>query len=514
MARSRWIRSGLPLLGVSASLLTAAAPGRALETIVLQLPLVQTTFTVKVGELRDPARLMAGNSDLAELDKASNGAIGRQMTSLFSRPLPVQTTAVARNLVGTPMLDQVLLLLSSLGEIDGMQGQQPDGQLIEQALNKAAAAPGGLTLVDALEALPGQTVTVNLQALVAAIDRLMQQQSQGLTLVKQGPAATGSPSLAAAGPNPTVRTEQSLTVAHRAVPLPVVVIAPGRGGNGRLVAISHGLWDSPSSFEGWGRHLASHGYTVVLPRHPDSDRKQQQAMFAGKSPPPTPQELLLRPKDVSAAIDAAGDGRLTLPAPVRTEAVAALGQSWGATTVLQLGGARTTAARLQRHCLNPKDPRRNLSWVLQCNFLNSANQGSIADPRVKAVVAVSPMLSLLFEPSTSLQMNAQALVVSGSRDWVVPSGPEALRPLQMARAAGGSGHRLVMAGGGDHFNLGSTYEDGGGPLRALLLSWVQAGLQAPTAAPGPGGSWLPATGWGDATLPLIDVSDRLSGLRF
>ncbi len=27
---------------------------------------------------------------------------------------------------------------------------------------------------------------------------------------------------------------------------------------GRLVVISHGLWDDPVNFEGWGAHLASH----------------------------------------------------------------------------------------------------------------------------------------------------------------------------------------------------------------------------------------------------------------
>lgn len=52
--------------------------------------------------------------------------------------------------------------------------------------------------------------------------------------------------------------------------------------------ISHGLWDSPASFEGWARHLASHGYTVLLPYHPGSDQSQQQAMLSGKVPPPVP----------------------------------------------------------------------------------------------------------------------------------------------------------------------------------------------------------------------------------
>ena len=68
--------------------------------------------------------------------------------------------------------------------------------------------------------------------------------------------------------------------------------------------ISHGLWDDPESFEGWGEVLAAHGYTVLLPDHPGSDFNQQKAMLAGDAPPPGPEELRLRPLDVSALLDA------------------------------------------------------------------------------------------------------------------------------------------------------------------------------------------------------------------
>ncbi len=48
----------------------------------------------------------------------------------------------------------------------------------------------------------------------------------------------------------------------------MVVILPPDHPSRRLVTISHGLGDGPESFSGWGRHLASHGCTVRLPRHP------------------------------------------------------------------------------------------------------------------------------------------------------------------------------------------------------------------------------------------------------
>jgi predicted dienelactone hydrolase len=117
-------------------------------------------------------------------------------------------------------------------------------------------------------------------------------------------------------------------------------------------------------------------------------------------------------------------------------------------------------------------------------------------------------MSLLFNTGAGRAMNARVLLVSGSRDWVVPALPEAITPMQVNARAGGGGHRLVLAQGGDHFNLGSTYAEEGGALRGLLLAWVNGAFTAgAAAAPGPNApELLPASGWGDAAMPLVVVS--------
>ena len=111
-----------------------------------------------------------------------------------------------------------------------------------------------------------------------------------------------------------------------------------------------------------GRHLASHGYTVLLPRHPGSDRSQQQAMLSGQMPPPSPDGLKLRPMDMSAVIDAAAAGSLALPAGLRTDSVVAMGQSYGATTVLQLAGGRGVYV-LDGHRLSVRSVSRSLEFL-------------------------------------------------------------------------------------------------------------------------------------------------------
>ncbi|MEA5391170.1 alpha/beta hydrolase [Cyanobium gracile UHCC 0139] len=498
------------LLGGGA--LLTAAPAWALEEIQLSLPLVETPFTIQVRELRDQRSLLSGNSDLAELDRATDGAIGRRLVEAFQTPLPLPVKAFAQQSVGSPLVNQVLLLLSSLVVVEGVSQPMDSSQLA--ASLATSHAKGQLNLLDVLEALPGKSASVDLQQVVFAIDRLTTQQRQGSALATTLPAAGIDPALAQAGSLAVKRQELAIPVKHRPEPLQVVTIQPETGANGRLVLISHGLWDDPESFEGWGRHLASHGYTVLLPRHPGSDKSQQQAMLSGKMPPPSPEDLRLRPMDMTSAIDAAAAGSLGLPAGLRTDTVVAMGQSYGATTVLQLAGARPSAALLKRFCGDVRNPARNVSWVLQCSFITSADQAGLADPRVRAVVAVSPPMSLLFDQGSARAMNGRVLLVSGSRDWVVPSGPEALRPMAGEARNVGGGHRLVLARDGDHFNLRSHFENGGGALRGLLLAWTDGAFAAgAAAAPGPSAPpLLPPDGWGDTEFPLVDITTTLRSL--
>ena len=127
----------------------------------------------------------------------------------------------------------------------------------------------------------------------------------------------------------------------------------------------------------------------------------------------------------------------------------------------------------------------------------------LADSRVKAVVAVSPPLRLLFEPSSADRLEAKLLLVSGSRDWVVPSVPEAIRPMSETGAAE-KGHRLVLVDGADHFSLRSFRGEAEPALMGpLMLGWLNEQLQVP------GSPRFSQGGWGDEQIQMVDVSERL-----
>lgn len=129
-------------------------PARALEEVVVELPLVDSTMTVRLSELRSPEALLEGNSQLAELDRASEGRVGKALVALLNHRLPLAVTKAASASVGSPLLEQGLLFVSSFGTVEG---RTPDlsGETLEQTLRRAmAAAPDGQpTLLQVMKAI-------------------------------------------------------------------------------------------------------------------------------------------------------------------------------------------------------------------------------------------------------------------------------------------------------------------------------------------------------------------------
>lgn len=483
----------------------AGAPAAAVEVLELRLPLSGSNLVVRLEELTSAEDLLAGSSDLAELDRATDGLIGPKVLQLFNHPIQLPP-GVARGLegsVGSPLLHEALLATTALVRVDGL-ATDLSGETLSRALS-LSEREGSVTLLSLLRAMPGTRASIDLQRALFVLDRLQSQQLPARELLAVRRAVAANPAWNAPGPIPVQRRALQLSVAHRQHPLRGVALLPQGASARGLVVISHGLWDAPMNFEGWGLHLASHGYAVLLPEHPGSDQAQQAAMLSGAIAPPEPEELGLRPMDVSALLDAAATDRLGLGS-LPAERAVVLGHSWGAITALQLAGLKPSDRRLERRCGDLNDPEANLSWVLQCSFLRAANQAALGDDRVLGVVAVSPPLRLLFDQGASQGMTGRALVVSGSKDWVVPFGPEALTPFQAQPQ--NHGHQLVLADGGTHFNLRPGPGSDPAVLRALMLAWVQT-VQAAgeSARPSPGAPpLLPSSGWGDPGRPLVDVT--------
>lgn len=490
----------------SLSLTLLAAPAVALERLVLRMPFLETSITINLGEVDSAAQLIRSSPDLEDLQSASGGQLLSLLETIFLAPLPMETRLFLEGSSGQPLLEQALLSAASLVKLEGVD-LPPDGRTLTDSLIRAERN-GQANVLGFLREMPGQEASVDLSQLATMANRLMTNMQEGAALAEAGPAVTASSSLQTKPLQGWIRSELTLPVSHRTEPLRLLLLAPKSSPNGRLVVISHGLWDDPESFEGWGEFLAAAGYTVLMPDHPGSDFTQQKAMLAGDRPPPGPEELRLRPRDVSALLNAVESGELLPGQSLNTQSVAVIGHSWGATTSLQLAGGAPVERKLASRCSDLSDPERNISWVLQCSWLSGIEQAAVSDSRVKAVVAVSPPLRLLFDPGSASRLSAKVLLVSGTRDWVVPSGPEALAPMRTSGAVR-DGHRLVLVKGADHFSLRSFRdEEQPATVAPMILAWVNE--QLGVEGSGPLGSLRFSTGgWGDRTMPLIDISDAL-----
>ena len=276
-------------LALGLSLLAAATPAAAVETLYLQGPLGLQRLSVNLQELSSPEALWSGSSDLAELNRATDGRLGRSLQTLLTTPLPLPVQLGLDN----PMARQVEMLVQSLVEPSERQWQLPVVQAGASLpwLRQAAASGEPITLLTLLRVLPGDELTIRLDRALPALRKMtIQNAALDQQLLAQTPLPAAPAAELARGPRAVVRR-----VVVLANGLELTVVRPVGAPELPTVLISHGLWDAPLSFLGWAEHLASHGAVVVLPRHSGSDTRQQTSMLAGRSAPPKPEALLRRP---------------------------------------------------------------------------------------------------------------------------------------------------------------------------------------------------------------------------
>jgi predicted dienelactone hydrolase len=144
-----------------------------------------------------------------------------------------------------------------------------------------------------------------------------------------------------------VQTEDRAWVdRQRARPVPVRVHAPvptpGTGERFPVIVFSHGLGGSPDNYRYVGRHLASHGFLVLLPTHVGSDAAvAQQGKLALALAAADSQNRIDRAADVSFVLDKSARRKKKLD-PLFVFAnlskVGAAGHSFGAWTALAVAG--------------------------------------------------------------------------------------------------------------------------------------------------------------------------------
>ncbi|RPH44841.1 MAG: dienelactone hydrolase [Burkholderiales bacterium] len=200
--------------------------------------------------------------------------------------------------------------------------------------------------------------------------------------------------------------------------------APAEPRASGLVVLSHGTGGSELGHARLAEALARRGWMVAALRHPRDN--WQDASLLARSPE---RYFETRPRQASRVLDALlADPAIgpRIASDARGPRIAAIGHSAGGYTVLALAGARPDIARIASHCRmhRAEDP-------LFCATGRTAPEApaasgrlaplpDLADPRVRAAVAMAPVGAVLDDGSLSRVGVPVAVHVPSLDRWLVP----------------------------------------------------------------------------------------------
>ena len=366
-------------------------------------------------------------------------------------------------------------ILERMSQVFKTKARQPGFYALRSALILAAAdQDGGLTPLNVIKKFPTKTLRIDSRqgletfkdlskvvqsnALsVAAVEQQVIKERQDLTTV-----APEERNLNLLNPGGYSYRQQRLTMndIRRDRTFPVDLYLPKIPGKQKLplIVISHGLGSDLTTFAYLAKHLASHGFAVAVPEHPGSSAKQIEALLNGlESDVTPPQELIDRPLDIKFLLDRIADN---FSNQVNVDNVGVIGQSFGGYTALALAGAEINWNSLNYDCPN-LETSWNLSWLIQCLALQIplvVNKEELQDERIKAVIAINPLVSSIFGQESLSKIKLPVMLISGSSDPVTPALPEQIIPFTWLTTRE---KYLVLLKGGNHF---STLEESAGSI--------------------------------------------------
>jgi predicted dienelactone hydrolase len=460
-----------------------AAPGRAAERLYATYgPLGMSLAIESLENFAETGELDAAMRFYARLFEGDR--LGRLRNLLRDR-VDVSPLALSRFLSSPQGEILVRQLSRSIRTLSGA-GSRP---ALRAALVLAAASPEGLTLLNALRFYPTATIHIDLNGAVgifreieaAVVDQALaldaiataaiaQQQAEQTT---DPPPDQPLPPLTILGPNPWRTRTIAVRAPHRQQSIFADLYWPAEAtGRVPVVLISHGLGSERATFAYLARHLASHGFAVVLPEHPGSNQTRLGDLLDGRANEVAdPLEFIHRPRDLSVLLDelaAYGIPDGSFRGELDLSRVGVIGQSFGGYTALAIAGATLNFSQLERDC-RPDTLPPNPSLLLQCRALVIRSLPAIANPsppnldpdrlslrddRVALAIAVNPITSSLFGVSGLNDLAVPSAIIASSEDAIAPMLPEQIQPF--ARLDRPDKYLLVALGSTHLSFLGST----------------------------------------------------------
>ncbi len=431
-------------------LVSAHAPVMAAERLYVRYSIFERSLSI--ADLQAYVKHGRRSPQLDTYLRFLRPAQQQQLRSLLQERLQLEPVSVAQFLY-SPIGERLLRRLA--------QVIRPTDQVsfygLRSALILAAADPEGLTLMSLLRHYPGPTLRVDLVKgleIFASIQHFVAQTNQALTAVQaQSEAETAQSPLRLPPPLRDLQdsgpfnwnkvslklTDNSpqrldLTGAARSFAAEIYLPSLPQIQPQPVVVISHGLGSNLQSYAYLAEHLASFGFVVAVLEHPGSSTDQLVAWLKGAGKLPIqPAEFVDRPLDIKFLLDELERRSQSDPAfrdRLNLQQVGLIGQSFGGYTVLALAGAKINLAHLHQVCNSQLDTSLNLALLFQCQSLElPQREYDFADPRVKAVIAVNPIISGMFGSASLAQVKLPVMVIAGSADTFAPPLPEQIQPF-------------------------------------------------------------------------------------
>ena len=365
-------------------------------------------------------------------------------------------------------------MLKRLGEVITTDKSESESGFhgLRSALILAAAEPKGLTLLNIFQKYPSSKINIDLartMQIAEQLETLVNETNKAVATVSAKsdteakiPATAGIKSL----PNLNRRgkftakkqTLKFFDIARRRL-LSTDIYLPDIRSSVPVIVISHGIGTDSNNFRYLANHLATNGFAVVVPNHPGSDTKQVESLMNGSaSEVAQPEEFINRPLDVKFVLDELEklnktDSRLNNVLDLQR--IGVFGQSFGGYTALALAGAKINLEKIQQNC-NQKALKQtwNMSLLLQCRMQElqpnkPVKQYNLYDERIKAVIAVNPITSIIFGETGLSEIKTPVMMVASSEDTVAPALYEQILPFSWIN---NPQKYLVQMEGATHFS--------------------------------------------------------------
>lgn len=332
-------------------------------------------------------------------------------------------------------------------------------QMIQAALQEAEQRGTGVTVITLLEALPGETLSLEGGALLRLLAQLglsrLEQTALSRILYQEleDPSSDSLTSLfdpANPGPRVTERWTVSFRDHERDRVIPIDLYWSDYN-PGPMVILSHGFGADRHFLEYLAEHLASHGLTVVALEHPGSNFaalvKEEGALLPAH-------EFVERPRDVSFILDRLEElnrnsfflrGRL----PMRS--VTLVGHSLGGYTGLVLAGGKVDPIAVEDFCAGLQAGASSPADWFQCAAADAElPTESLADPRISRLVLMNPLAGHIFGDTGLRSVKVPTFVVTSTGDGIASVSDQQLRPFNQL-----TGQRSLLAIiGGTHLSVG------------------------------------------------------------